>query len=268
MRSIILGFLLISMTPQYAFASTCNELLGSLSSPQVVSVEVVKDVERDWKAPVEFLKAKKGYAILIGTMIGSAALATFLTSHLPTQFSFFSQLLSQLSTLGVYVFGSPIWEPLSSGFRKFAFGVSQAPDIQTETSTENQRLETVWLRTQENYSLNSQMSRNIINLFISSTRQNFYEAYGAIHSGNKTYAADQVAEAAVRMRMLFKDIPPDDSSVKLAIRSAFSAHIDEPGFSDLVRQQIQINDPDFDSKIVSLYYQRLMAAWFVDLSSF
>ncbi|MCJ8276552.1 MAG: hypothetical protein MJK18_06905, partial [Bdellovibrionales bacterium] len=103
--------------------------------------------------------SRRGYAILIGAMVGSAALTTYLSTHLPSHLQFTSVFLSQVTTLGVFVLGAPIWEPLSSRFRKWAFGVRSIVEVKNEDH--QGQLENTWSRTQEEYSLNAQMSRNV-----------------------------------------------------------------------------------------------------------
>jgi hypothetical protein len=204
-------------------------------------------------------RSKKGYAVLIGTMVGSAALTTFLGAHLPAELQFTSIFLAQVSTLGVYVLGAPIWEPLSSKFRQWAFGISKDNSL---AATSSQQLEAIWVRTQENYSLNSQMSRNIISQFIFTVKENFYQAYRAHNESNPTYSADQVAEAAYRMRILFRDISPTDRSVATAVNSAFTNHISiDKAFIDLVWIRIETLDADAHRPEVHSYYSTVFETW-------
>lgn len=244
-------FLFLIFNSNFAFANKCSNLFecDSVCMASNISREVAKNVEKK--------VSLRGYAILIGAMVGSAAITAKLTSMLPTHAQFLSQLVAQISTLGIFVLGSPIWEPITSGFRKFAFGINKNHE---ESNTDQKQLETLWLKTQENYSLNAQMSRNIINLFIASTRQNFYEAHRAFTEHNKEYSADQIAEAAVRLKMLFKEIPPNDPSVAIAIQTAFTNHLQiDDAFKKLVFEKIKkmhISD-DFDEE----YYFFLLQNW-------
>lgn len=231
---------------------------------QLAEVEVVhrtsEVVFQDLKQKGVSVREARGYAILISAMVGSAAAATYLTSSLPQEFQFLSYFLAQVSTLGVYVFGAPIWEPLSSGFRKMAFGV-RGSDSKVD-SLADPKMEGIWRRTQEIYSLNEQMSRNVINQFVISVQQNFYEAYRASQSANPKYAADQIALAAYRLRTLFKDIPPEDTSVAIVVRSVFTDHIvvDE-AFRTLVFERIRELDTSVSQPEVEKYYVQILRAW-------
>ncbi len=203
--------------------------------------------------------SKRGYAILIATMVGSAAMTTYLGTKLPPELQFTSVFIAQVSTLGVFVFGAPIWEPLSSRFRKWAYGIS------TDTlaaSNSSKMLEATWLKTQESYSLNAQMSRNIISQFIFTTKENFYQAYRAHAENNPVYSADQIAEAAYRMRILFKDVSTNDSSVASAVNAAFTNHvIINREFVSLVWSRLEKIDSESSKAENQSYYSEVLESW-------
>ena len=197
------------------------------------------------------------YAVLIGAMVASAAATTYLTSHLPTDLHFLSQLIGQVSTLGVYVFGAPIWEPLSSAFRKLAFEVEGAG-----VASVDPRHEAQWYRTQNTYSLNEQMGRNIAVAFLSSNHQSFYEARRAMQTSDVTYAADQVAAAAVRLRLHFADLPADESTIAMAVRTSFTSHVAVDGqFRAEVARRIQALDPAAGAPEPKRHYAAVLDAW-------
>lgn len=261
MNFAALLFALSLTTPSWAHNERCRGALDSeaadLAQAVQISHEVATAVEKS--APGKM----RGYSILIGSMVGSAALTSYLTSMLPPRMQFLSLFCAQISTLGVYVFGSPIWDPLASGFRKMAFGISEDPSGKTKTTDpDQQKLERIWKRLQNSYSLNAQISKNMINSFLSSTRQNFFEAHRAMHSNDPHYAADQVAEAAFRMRRLFREIPPDEISVRVAAQTAFTRHgpVDE-NFKKLVLQKLSELDPQWEAGQNSDYYHQLLSHW-------
>lgn len=258
--SLILAFTL----PLQAFAepSNCISLFEHtpLSEAEDLSHKVAKDIESELTQNGFSGPQKRGYAILIGTMVGSALLSTYMTSNLGPHFQFLSVFVSQVSTLGVFVLGAPIWEPLSSKFRQLAFGVKKSSQL-TDLNN-NPNLESTWVRSQENYSINAQMSRNVITQFITSVRQNFYEAYRAFNNDDKNYAADQVAEAAFRLRTLFRDIPPNDPSVAAAVNTAFTNHIEmNEEFVELVWSKLEELDENFTSPEIQKHYQITLETW-------
>ncbi len=202
-----------------------------------------------------------GYSILVGTMVLSAVGTTYLTAALPQKYKFLSTFVSQFATLGVFVFGAPIWEPISSWFRKKAFGMKTSPTFQQEDFDAS--FESVWVKTQENYSLNAQMSRNVINQFLILARQNFYEAHRAMQSNDPEYAADQVADAAARLKTYFREIEPSNPMVAQAIQSSFTNHIHvDQDFYKSVIERIRRLDNSFDSEDSQNYYQDLLSTWF------
>jgi hypothetical protein len=266
--------LCFSLAPVGVFAHEADNCAKRLDSARVVaevrhddqaaelakwtSERVAEDLEKKGVRKIE----ARGYAILIAAMVGSAAATTYLTALLPPNFQFLSQLVQQISTLGVYVFGAPIWEPLSSGFRKLAFGVRGAGREAEEGSARDPELESLWRRTQESYSLNAQMSRNVISQFIISVQQNFYEAHRAIQTQNVDYASDQVAEAAYRLRTLFKDIPPTEPSIATVVRATFTNHIAiDQAFVDLVMLKISRLDRYSETELARDYYRQIVDLW-------
>lgn len=275
LKLIVLSLFFISHSQVHAAAKiSCVEIFASewsqaeFASRPIIGQIVAQKISHEVSSLVEVDLAKKGfsgpqtrgYAILIGAMVGSAALTTYLGSHLSPDLQFLSIFIAQVSTLGVYVVGAPIWEPLSSRFRQMAFGIGK--DSSLDAVGLNPQLEATWLRTQENYSLNAQMSRNIITQFIVSVKQNFYEAQRAYSTIDNHFSADQVAEAAFRLRILFKEISPDDVSVVAAINSAFTNHIVvDSTFVELVWSKIRILDPNFDSVESRQYYRLALESW-------
>lgn len=255
---ILCVILCLAMPAAWAHDSKpCERLL--LAENERIAHEAARAAEQELRQRGARRIEARGYAILIGTMVGTAAATTYLSSSLPQGFQFLSHLLAQVSTLGIYVFGAPIWEPLSSGFRKLAFGVrgSHHP-----VQTGEPEFERLWRRTQEHYSLNAQMSRNVISQFIISVQNNFYEAHRAIHARNPVYAADQIAEAAFRLRTLFKDVPPGEPAVAAVVRSAFTHHVTvDAAFIGLVSDRLRRLDAKVDSDEARDYYELIIAAW-------
>jgi hypothetical protein len=203
-------------------------------------------------------KRARGLAIITATMVGSAALSSGVMAILPGQFSFLSQLIAQVSTLGVIVIGAPIWEPASSAFRKFAFGISN----NRSKTPADRSLEILWTSTQEKYSHNAQMSRNVINSFLLAVQNNFFEARRAMLEGNPEFAIDQIAESAVRMHRLFAEISPEDESVRLAIQSTFTRGVENPSsLKEKVLERIRFFDPAASDPEIYSLYERMINSW-------
>lgn len=219
---------------------------------------LVKSRASGWLAP----KVWGGYTLIAGTMVGTAAATSYLTTILPGEAKFLTQLISQLSTLGIYIMGTPIWEPLASYFRARAFRMS-SENLNPAMIHSLEGYEQIWQNGQRVYSINAQMARNIINQFIIATQQNFALAHHAMHRGDRDYAGSQIAEAAVRMRRLFAEVPPNEPSVALAVRATFSQHINiDQNFRNFVWLQIVGFDKEgVLQESVQNYYQQLISAW-------
>jgi hypothetical protein len=130
------------------------------------------------------------------------------------------------------------------------------------TQIDEQRLEQIWARLQQSYSINAQISKNMVNLFLASTRQNFADAHRAVQLDDPHYAADQIAEAAFRMRKLFKEIPADDISVSVAVKTAFTRHVSiDKAFRNLVLEKLTQLDPQWESGENRAFYDRALSNW-------
>jgi hypothetical protein len=231
---------------------TAQDLLNESSFAHKISGAV----SRHYVKARDFAKRNRGYAVIIATMVTTAAVTTYLTAALPKDLQFLSQFVSQVGTIGIYVFGAPVWEPLASAFRKMAFGFSEGAPQKAESE-----LEQLWRNTQNKYSLNAQMSRNVVNAFIFNAQHIFYAAHKAITEGDEAYAIDQLSMIAVRMHKLFAEIPPDEESVTQAIRASFTRHIPKAHllYGPLLAQ-IQVIDPDKRPETLE-FYKELLNIW-------
>lgn len=205
------------------------------------------------------LSQAKGYAILVGTMAASSALTAYLTNHLPAGAQFLSHFTSQVATLGFYVFGAPILEPLSSRIRQTAFRIQdKAPADQALLDP----LELQWRETQNLYSLNAQMSRNLINAFIAATHASYFEARRAYKNRDLSYGATLFAQTAVHLRSSFREIPATEPSIANAIRAAFTTDVQpDLKFIELVRYKIETLDPTVKESETNAFYDLLLKTW-------
>jgi hypothetical protein len=241
--------------------ATCSQLFNPQNG--VNEAVLAHQIEQSLSTSVEmqktFGKKARGFAVITAAMVASAAVSTHLTAELPKDMAFLSHLVGQVSTIGIFVLGAPIWEPISSAFRKYAFGLGIE---KTELKASDQALEKLWHQTQGRYSLNAQMSRNIIQSFLLSAHQSFGAAREAMLDGREALAIDQIAETAVRLRHLFGEIDPRDASIALAIQSSFTRHVKEPErLEATVMKQIETSDPQASTPEVQTYYRILLHVW-------
>lgn len=252
--AVFAGTLLTSAV-SLATPSRCEVMFG----PMPLSKRLAYEARDQWEFSKElnrkYGKRARGYALISAAMVGSGMLGMELSKELPKEMAF---VAGQVSAIGIYMLGAPIWEPISSAFRKFAFGLGDKATPQNATP----ELEKQWSRTQSLYSVNGQMSRNVIQNFLIGARMTFTSAREAMVSGNRLLAIDQIAEIAVNLRRLFADIEPTNESIALAIQSSFTRHVptSETFKNDVMRRIAEI-DADLGDPLVADYYRALLKAW-------
>ncbi len=246
-----------------ALESSLLQCDQACADPTVLAHRIADHIEKEALAEATPSRASvvgkriRGFAVITAAMVTSAAVSTHLTSELPKDMAFLSHLVGQVSTIGIFVLGAPIWEPISSAFRKFAFGLGDARATASDPMLEGQ-----WQRTQGRYSLNAQMSRNVIQSFLLAAQSNFNTAREAMWSGRQNLAIDQIAETAVRLRRLFAEIDPRDPSIALAVQSSFTRHVELPAAIEKdVMARIEQNDSQAKSPLAQEYYRSLLDAW-------
>jgi hypothetical protein len=173
------------------------------------------------------------------------------TCALPEEYKFAAMLISQLSILGVAAV-APIMDPLHSKVKKIAFG----------GENENQELEAMWYRIQQSLSINGQMSRNVLSQFLLLFQQNLSNAFSAYSKGDLPYALSQIALSAVVMRLNYKEILPNDSTVELFANANFSSHFTiSEYFIQSLRERIYKLDAHSQTEEAKSYYDILLSTW-------
>lgn len=207
-----------------------------------------------------------GFLILGGAVAGFLVLNSYLLGKLSKSKSNAAHLVPLLSTvLGVATasLGEPLFGPPRSKFTQWAFGLSrQDESFEADVPTD---LEKLWWRSQESYSMNANMARNVVSHFLTSIQPNITSAYQAMQGvGEAGYAASRVAEAALRMRTLFAEVFPDEQVVAVAVRAGLSDHLSEServALRSEVWRRLETMDARFDDSFVQLYYTRLLQSW-------
>ncbi len=210
------------------------------------------------------LSRVEGFVILGGTMVGLVALSSYLVGKLEkTKAKFMVAIISQIFGIGIAGLGAPLFGPVSSKFTQRAFGISR--DGESFEGHNPTDLEKLWWRSQEHYSVNANMARNVVSHFLVSIQNNIAFAYQALRrGGEEEYAAARVAEAALRLRTLFAEIDADDWIVATSVRAALTQHLPEEQLRDLrcrITEQLEGLDAYFDEPGVRDYYDRLLDSW-------
>lgn len=206
-----------------------------------------------------FIKNARGYSIIISVMLFSAATSSYISSKIATDYPFMTYFISQISILGIVVIGAPIWEPLSSYFRNLAFRLNKENKT-FEQNVQSKYLEDLWQTTQKEFSINSQMSRNVIASVLNNIQINLFQSHMAFQKGDYPYAILQIATMAVRLRTLYSEIAPDDFQVTLAFQSILKYELKKHPkiFSD-TWLEIKKLDSHFNQN--KNYYQKLLNEW-------
>jgi len=194
----------------------------------------------------------RGVATIGGLMLGSAAATTLLSAHLPDKAQFLSHFVGQLSALGIYAIGAPLWEPLSSRFRQWAFRQSRG----SHQSNPRDELERLWTSTQRHYSLNGQMSRNVLTQALILVTPLFELSKQQLDEKRVSEASRSLFQAYQLLAQLFEEVGTDNSMILNQARVYF-----QNISLDVRRETLEIAGQNHDP-----FFQSTLERWF-DLSA-
>ena len=169
-----------------------------------------------------------GYGIALSAVILSAYLGAKLNEVLAkldlsdSSRDFIRVFIPIITGFGVFSVGAPLWDPVRSSIRRWAFASNQiSQDRAPFAGKYPQRpdLEQHWLAMQKYFSVNAQISRNTLSQFlvlISPSMEDFRLAYD---QQRYQYAAAQLAKVMVQMRFLYSEIAPDDVILTVSVQS-------------------------------------------------
>lgn len=157
---------------------------------------------------------------------------------------------------------SPVLIPLGSRFQRWWFSILH-PLSHDHGAQTRRHLDHNWHDTQASYSPNAQLSRNIYATITGRISTNANRARSAHLAGDHKYAAEQIADAAIGMRLLFAEIKPRDAIVSTTMHMQFSGHLKtDEQFKERVRLSIAKYDPDFrENSLAAEYYEQVLSAW-------
>lgn len=171
--------------------------------------DIQEQIRSELYSSFKSLRRTQAYLSLGAVMMSSALITTQLTKSLPDELSFLAHFISQFTVLGVYVAASPIWEPIQSAFRKSVFLLEKASKNKNSNSKVQHELENMWKRTNQEFSLNAQMSRNVLEAYVRTSQGNFIQAYNLLSVGtNQSFkqAASEISTALHRLIVLYPEI--------------------------------------------------------------
>lgn len=213
-----------------------------------------------------------GYGLALSSIVLSAYMGAKLNEVLSkvkmsdASRDFIRVFIPIITGFGVFSVGAPLWDPVRSSIRRWAFSSNQVSQQQSPFDgkyPQRPDLERHWLNMQKYFSVNAQISRNTLSQFlvlISPSLEDFRLAYD---EQRYRYAASQLAKVMVQMRFLYSEIDPDDAILTVSVQSYLLDTNPSEEFLSLVLNRALILDPlgkeDLDGRS---YYRNCLKAWF------
>lgn len=170
-----------------------------------------------------------------------------------------------ITGFGVFSVGAPLWDPVKSFIRRWAFANNQRSreeDAFAGKYPKRPELEAYWLQIQKYFSINAQISRNTLSAFLMLVTPSLQDARRAYDEQRYDYAAAQYAKVMVQMRFLYSELTPTNPILTATIQSYLRGIAPSPAFLDDILSISTELDP-LKSKIDGRdYYLRCIRAWF------
>lgn len=170
-----------------------------------------------------------------------------------------------ITGFGVFSVGAPLWDPVQSFVRRWAFSSNQqshTEDAFAGKYPSRPELEAHWLQIQKYFSVNAQISRNTLSAFLILVTPSLQDARRAYDEQRFDYAAAQFAKVMVQMRFLYSELTPTNPILVATLRSYLRA-IDPPQeFLDKILQVAKELDPLAGRSDGHDYYTLCIRAWF------
>ena len=170
-----------------------------------------------------------------------------------------------LTGFGVFSVGAPLWDPLKSFVRRWAFASNQRSrqeDAFAGKYPNRPDLEAYWLQMQKYFSVNAQISRNTLSAFLMLITSSLQDARRAYDEQRYDYAAAQYAKVMVQMRFLYSELTPSNPILTATIQSYLRGIAPAQEFFDNILSITTELDPLKDELDGRAYYVRCIRAWF------
>ena len=205
--------------------------------------------------------------ILLSAYVGSKfnELLAARKSITEAQRDFVRVFIPILTGFGVFSVGAPLWDPVKSFIRRWAFANNQRSreeDAFAGKYPKRPELEAYWLQMQKYFSINAQISRNTLSSFLMLVTSSLQDARRAYDEQNFDYAATQYAKVMVQMRFLYSELTPSNPILTATIHSYLRGSDHPQEFLDEILSITAELDP-LKNKIDGRdYYVRCIRAWF------
>ena len=170
-----------------------------------------------------------------------------------------------ITGFGVFSVGAPLWDPVKSFVRRWAFASNQRSREEDAFAGEypnRPELEAYWLQIQKYFSVNAQISRNTLSAFLILVTSSLQDARRAYDEQHFDYAATQYAKVMVQMRFLYSELTPTNPILTATIQSYLRGIAPAQEFLDEILSITAELDPLKDKLDGRDYYVRCIRAWF------
>ncbi len=170
-----------------------------------------------------------------------------------------------LTGFGVFSVGAPLWDPLKSFVRRWAFASNQRSGKEDAFAGKHPNrpvLEAYWQQIQKYFSINAQISRNTLSAFLMLVTSSLQDARRAYDEQRFDYAAAQYAKVMVQMRFLYSELTPGNPILAATIHSYLRGVAPPQEFLDDILSITTELDPLKDKLGGHDYYVRCIRAWF------
>lgn len=212
------------------------------------------------------------YGVALSCIIFSAYAGSKFNEFLATrrgitaaQRDFIQVFIPIITGFGVFSVGAPLWDPVRSFIRRWAFSsnqFSEEDDAFSGKYPSRPDLEKFWLQIQKYFSINAQISRNTLSAFLVLITPSLQDAVRAYTEQKLDYSAAQFAKILVQMRFLYSEITPTNPILVASIRSYIRDLEAEHEFLDKILVLSDELDPLKKTANGHSYYVLCLRSWF------
>ena len=170
-----------------------------------------------------------------------------------------------ITGFGVFSIGAPLWEPLKSFVRRWAFANNQQSNKDDAFAGEypqRPELEAYWVQMQKYFSVNAQISRNTLSAFLMLITSSLQDASRAYDEQRFDYAAAQYAKVMVQMRFLYSELTPTNPILAATMQSYLRKITPSQEFLNEILRITTELDPLKDKIGGRDYYVLCIRTWF------
>ena len=239
-------------------------------TPTIGQIEGLADkVARQIMNQAEWIpRQAAGIVTLVAMMMGLSKLFSSLLHWVKAdQDGSMTILVSSLSMVGLGMLASRFSDPFGAAVKQFT--LTLVPPTPNGNSSQplpaDPELWLIYQQTQKNYNLNRQVAVGRILSFQQNLENRLYRALnpaGKTPEEQRRYTVDQVANAAIQMRLLHRDIGSDSKYSEVPFKTCFKDHYGAlEGLPSEVYARILQLDEAIRDPAVQVYYRNLMASW-------